>query len=228
MTVVTVTIALLFTAFSPIMAANADPSGERDYNIPAQDLEVSLLAFSRMSGIDIVYDQALLRNHRSGPLKGVFAPPIAIAMLLHGSGLSHRFTSATAVLILRGGVTEQIGAHTSAPTSGAPQLTLDRLRVTAARMIGKPPVDYQAFGQVVRTTIMRRLQDNPSTQQKRFQARVAVQIDAQGVIRHPIMENGSGSSALDAEIIRILHYTTLPNPPPEGMPQPVWFEIVQR
>ncbi|HEX7853768.1 MAG TPA: TonB C-terminal domain-containing protein [Sphingobium sp.] len=213
---------------APAMAADPSPYAERHYDIAAQDLETALLAFSRVSGVDIVYDRAVLRGQRSALLRGSFAPPIAVATLLRESGLAHRFTSATAVLIQRPGSTERMGGHDAQARSGIQQLVLDRLRISTGRMIGKPRTDYRAFGEVVQSTIMRHLQDNPPVQARRFQARLAVQIDPQGVIRQLHVESGSGNPMLDEELTGLLNGMALPRTPPEGMPQPVWFEIVQR
>lgn len=208
----------------------ASRAAERTYDIPAQDLEKALLAFGRISGIDIVYEPAVLKGMRSEPLQGRFAPPLAIATLLHGSGLAHRFTSATAVLILRGGTHVAGEADPSTPlaSGGRPQLALSRLKVTAARMIGQPQVDYRPFGHVVQQTIMRRLQDHPATHNRRFEARLSVRIDAHGVIRTLHLQSGAGNAALDGEVLRALDGMQLPAIPPPDMPQPVWFEIVQR
>ncbi|WP_429275390.1 TonB C-terminal domain-containing protein [Novosphingobium gossypii] len=214
-------------------AASTVASGraaERAYDIPAQDLEKALLAFGRISGIDIVYEPAILKGMRSEPLRGRFSPPFAVATLLHGSGLAHRFTSATAVLILRGGthVPDEGEPSTRLVSGGRPQLALGRLKVTAARVIGQPQTDYRPFGHVVQNTIMRRLQDHPATHNRRFEARLSVRIDAHGVIRTLHLASGSGNAALDGEVLRALDGMQLPAVPPPAMPQPVWFEIVQR
>lgn len=224
-------VALSLLAAVPVMSvvtAAASPYAERQYDIATQDLEAALLAFSRMSGVDIVYDRAILRGHRSAPLKGSFAPPIAVATLLEGSGLAHRFTSATAVLILRAGTAGRIGGRDAASGSALQPLVLDRLHISTGRMIGKPRTDYRSFGEVVQSTIMRRLQDNPPVQARRFLVKLAVQIDPQGVIRDLHVESSSGDAVLNGELIGLLNGMALPRTPPEGMPQPVWFEIVQR
>lgn len=214
---------------SPAAAAPSTGSApEREYNLAAQDLEAALLAFGRTSGIDIVYDSSILRGLRSAPLNGRFTPPIAVATLLRGSPLVHRFTSGTAVLILRAGADPSSGSANEGDASlGRAQLTLNRLRVTTGRMIGKPAVDYRPFGQMVQSTIMRRLQDSP-VQTRRFQVRLAVRIDDHGVMRPLGTQAGSGDALLDKHLLQILTGLALPEAPPEGMPQPVWFEIVQR
>lgn len=219
----------LTLAFS-ISAPAVGQSTERTYDIPAQDLETALLAFSRISGIDIVYDPAVLQGARSEALRGRFAPPLAVATLLRGSGLGHRFTSASAVLILRGGELRPGNepAFPSVASAGRTQLALGRLKVTAPQVVGRPHADYRPFGYVVRSTILRRLQDHPMTRKRRFQARLSVRIDAQGVV-HPLrLESGAADAALDGEVLRALDGLQLPEGPPQAMPQPVWFEIVQR
>lgn len=225
-------VAAMATAW-PALPARADTSGVLEgqrYDIAAQDLETALLTFSRESGIDIVYDRVVLQGRRSAALAGTFAPPVALATLLSASGLAHRFTSATAVLILqRGGMrAADAPGREGGGSAGAPQITLDRLRVTATPRIGMTRTDYRPFGQIVQRAIMRQLQAAPQTQTRRFQTRLAVRLDPQGVIRQLIVERSTGHVALDREIVLLLEGATMPESPPVGMPQPIWFEIVAR
>lgn len=225
-----------------LVASAALPSGtlarspapaEREYDLPAQDLEAALLSFGRQSGVDIVYERAILRGLRSAPLKGVFAPPVAVATLLRGTGLEHRFTSMTAVLVVRpaargqADVTKDVSAGAGG-RAGAPQIVLDRLRITARPMIGRPRPDYQPYGQIVRNQITRQLFETPGIRGRRFETRLAVRLDPVGVIRWLAVKRSTGDTVLDEAIVRALEGASMPIPTPEGMPQPIWFEIVAR
>lgn len=201
----------------------------RDYDIPVQDLETALLALGRQSGIDILYERDVLVGLRSAPIRGELTPQAAVARMLAGAPLTHRFTSTTAVLILP---TRGAGSTTTVATAAAataPRLVLDRLEVKAERVIGQPPgPDYRPFGQLVRSTIAQRLQDDPRTRGRAFNIRLAVAMDPQGVIHAPLVRRSTGTDRLDRAIVSAVAGTPLPEAPPVGMPQPIWLEIVAR
>lgn len=201
----------------------------RDYDIPAQDLETALLALGRQSGIDILYERDVLAGLRSASIRGDLTPQAAVARMLAGAPLTHRFTSATAVLILPARGTGSTTAVGNAAAATAPRLVLDRLEVKAERVIGQPPSpDYRPFGQLVRSTIAQRLQDDPRTRGRAFNIRLAVAMDPHGIIRAPLVRRSSGTDRLDRSIVSVVAGTPLPEPPPVGMPQPIWLEIVAR
>lgn len=203
----------------------------RDYDIPAQDLETALLKLGRQSGIDILYERDVLAGLRSAPVQGELTPQAAVARMLAGAPLAHRFTSASAVLILpaRGTASASIAGHAASAITTTPRLVLDRLQVKAERVIGQPPAqDYRPFGQLVRSTIARRLQDDPRTRGRAFNIRLAVAMDPQGVVRDPLVRRSSGTARLDRAIVSVVSGTSLSEPPPPGMPQPIWLEIVAR
>lgn len=201
----------------------------RDYDIPAQDIETALLTLGRQSGIDILYERDALAGLRSAPIRGELTPQAAVARMLANAPLVHRFTSATAVLILPARGTAPATAVGSAASPATPRLVLDRLQVRAERVVGQQPgPDYRPFGLLVRSTIARRLQDDPRTRGRPFNVRLAVAMDPQGVIRDPLVRRSSGTERLDRAIVSVVSGTTLPEPPPTGMPQPIWLEIVAR
>ncbi|WP_158299006.1 TonB family protein [Sphingomonas psychrotolerans] len=199
----------------------------RSYDIPAQALEAALLTLGRQSGIDVLYQHGVLDGLTSAPLRGDFSPPAAVATLLRSTGLRHRFTSATAVLILPAALPATSGETArAAPDGNAPRLVLDRLRVTTARVIGSPAArDYRPFGQTIRTAISRQLQQDPRTSKRQFKVRIAIELDARGVIHGLRVQRGSGQARLDRDIAQVLNGASMPGPPPAGLPQPIWFEI---
>ncbi|WP_125958804.1 hypothetical protein [Sphingomonas koreensis] len=211
-------------------ALQAQPA-ERDYDIPAQDLEAALLKLGRESGIDVLYERGVLAGLRSAPVKGALTPQAAVARMLAGAPVTHRFTSASAVLVLPAPKAGRDSGADSPPAGAAtaPRLVLDRLQIKAERIIGQQPgPDYRPFGQLVRSTIARRLQDDPRTRGRSFSVRLAVAMDPHGIIRDPLVRRSSGTGQLDRAIASVVSGTALPEPPPVGMPQPIWLEIVAR
>jgi iron complex outermembrane receptor protein len=80
-------------------AAGSENTRQIAFNIPAQDMNAAVLAFARHAGIRVFYDTSKLRGLQSLAVAGTMSPQDALARLLTGSGLTYRFTSATAVTI---------------------------------------------------------------------------------------------------------------------------------
>lgn len=83
----------VLTLATPVYAQAA---GDVSLNIPAQPIGSALTAFSRATGVDIVYG-ASLPNATSPGVSGLFAPSEGLSRLLAGTGLTYRFTSADTV-----------------------------------------------------------------------------------------------------------------------------------
>lgn len=76
--------------------ASAQTEQGASYDIPAQSLGDALAAFSRASGVDVVYG-ASVPSVRSAPVSGRMSSSEALSRLLTGSGLTYRFIDANAV-----------------------------------------------------------------------------------------------------------------------------------
>lgn len=83
----------VLTLSSPVQAQAAR---EVSLSIPAQPVGSALAAFSRATGVDIVYGAAL-PNARSPGVSGRFTSNEGLSRLLAGTGLTYRFTSADTV-----------------------------------------------------------------------------------------------------------------------------------
>ncbi len=57
------------------------------FNIPPQPLGTALETYARMSGREVLYDGALSLGRRSSLVDGVYAPEVALQILLAGTGL---------------------------------------------------------------------------------------------------------------------------------------------
>lgn len=81
-----------FAAFVAISACSgpAAAQGEQEFDLPAQDLSVSLREVSLRTGHNLVAPSALVAGRRAPPLAGRFSAPRAVEILLRGSGLRVR------------------------------------------------------------------------------------------------------------------------------------------
>lgn len=72
---------------------------EKQFNIPPQSLQNALTLFGQQAGIQVSVNAATIRSISSSGVSGRLSPQVAIERLLAGSGLPHRFTSATTVVV---------------------------------------------------------------------------------------------------------------------------------
>ena len=80
-----------------------DPGGaERlvTFDLPAQPLVSALENYSIVSGWQVIYDATLATGHRSMAVRGRFTPPVALSMLLEGTGLSPQYMASDGVLLV--------------------------------------------------------------------------------------------------------------------------------
>lgn len=79
----------------------AESNGKIRYNIAPQSLPTALSVFGETSNLQLLYDGALTRGINSKGVDGEYTPRQAINILLLGSGLSARFTTANTVTLER-------------------------------------------------------------------------------------------------------------------------------
>ena len=132
---------LALVAASAPRALHAQPTtapATRAFDIPAQPLTDALVQFGHQSGLQVVADGNLAASVRTQGVAGSYTPAEALARLLAGTGLTFRYTSATAI---------QVGRIAD---SGAVQLDPVQVQgyaVPAQAMIDNLPPPY-AGGQV--------------------------------------------------------------------------------
>lgn len=97
-------------------------------NIPAQPLSSALIAFSRQTQVQIFVPSSIAAGKRSTAVSGPMTAQAALSQLLTGTGLTYRFTSATAVTIDGSAA----AARTTAAEPGA--ILLDTITVAGASM----------------------------------------------------------------------------------------------
>lgn len=110
-----------------VRPAAAQEARQIAFSIPAGSLSAALAAFGRQSGLQVTYVPAVVAGKRSPGLSGAMTASVALARLLQGSGLTHRFAGATTVTVQAAGAAAAAGA---AP-EGA--IALDTIDVSGAR-----------------------------------------------------------------------------------------------
>ncbi|MEA3390684.1 MAG: TonB C-terminal domain-containing protein [Pseudomonadota bacterium] len=212
---------------SPVSAQELPPVTpapvEQGYDIPAQPVSAALASYARVSGVDIFYENALAGGRMSSPVRGAMSPQAALRALLLGTGLSARFTEPKAAIVF---LTAGPPPRAVADASGLPELRLGMAEVRAPPVIGTPDrSDYQRYAQAVQLDIRRLLSEDPDLRGRVFRLQVSLKVAPGGAIERVVLLRGSGDDARDAHIRRILLGGTLA-PPPAGLREPLYFEVV--
>ncbi len=71
------------------------------FDIPRQSLDVALIAFSTVTGFELVYESAVIRRLGSSAVRGQFTAEEAVAQILRETGLRARKVAATTITISR-------------------------------------------------------------------------------------------------------------------------------
>lgn len=170
-------------------------------NLPAQDLEHALQAYSRATGMAVLVDRELTRGRRSISVRGRFTVQEALAMLLTGSGLMARYARDDAFTL-------QLPAVSQPPAT----------RGAAARNAARINNSYAtALQQAIEASLCR----SPLTRPGSFRALVQVWVNPQGLIEHSRLVSSTGDEQRDEALVRNLGTTRVERPAPSSLRQPV-------
>lgn len=170
-------------------------------DLPAQDLEHALQAYSRATGMAVLVDRELTRGRRSIGVRGRFTAQEALAMLLTGSGLMARYARSDAFTLQ----TPQVSQLP--PTKGAAARSAARINNSYAT----------ALQQAIETSLCR----SPLTRPGSFRALVQVWVNPNGVIEHSRLVSSTGDEQRDEALVRSLSAARVQRPAPSSLRQPV-------
>ncbi|SNS69210.1 hypothetical protein SAMN06295912_112103 [Sphingomonas laterariae] len=216
--------------FAAPLAANDDPAPApvQHYDIPAQPLGAALSRYAQTSGVDVLLDEPQAAGRRSSAVKGGYAPPQALHILLQGTGLIARFTSRRSAVIMP---VEQVQRPLPpATTTGQTVIALDMMKVTAPRLVGSPRPDanmpfIRAMANRIRTIMV-----DADAVGRGANARVRVQtrIGSDGTLHDVRVVIASADRRRDARIVALLEGRRLDLTPPDGLRQPILFDLAGR
>ncbi|MHA4968279.1 TonB family protein [Pseudomonas extremorientalis] len=171
-------------------------------NLPAQDLEHALQAYSRATGMAVLVDRELTRGRRSIAVRGRFTAQEALAMLLTGSGLMARYARSDAFTL-------------QTPQVSPPPTTK---RGAAARNAARINNSYAtALQQAIETSLCR----SPLTRPGSFRALVQVWVNPDGRVEHSRLVSSTGDEQRDEALVRSLAAARVERPAPSSLRQPV-------
>lgn len=191
---------------------NTDAPGQTApilFDIEAQPLEAALDAFGSATGIQVLYETSLAAGRRSTKVEGRFTPDIALGTLLTGTGLTARYTTNDAYTIMRA--------------------------LPAAHLAGNArrysPPDFARYGHylgMAQAGILDVLCRSPETRPGGYHATLKFWIGSSGAIQKTALLDSTGDHGRDSAILGALGDTTIYEPPPAHMPQPVTMVIAPR
>lgn len=221
-------IALLLALSSPYTLDSRSEESARTFgpilfNIPAQPLDSALQAYSRASGVDILYESGTAVQLMSSAVVGTFSRQSALEVLLQGTELKVRYTRSDAITISQPHYEANLPPLN--PLTDA-DLTLDTLRVAA----GEPAdaAQMREFSLSTQADIEAALRKNARTSTGSYKASIRLWIDPQRTVRRAELAQSSGEAGRDASIVETLHGLVLRREPPANAPQPVRVVIVVR
>jgi len=192
-------------------SAVAENAAGQTFVIPAQPLDQALAAFSVSTGLQMLYDSSLAAGRWSSPVSGAMQPREALVLMLAGTGLTARFTSAGAVVIYAG--------STSA-------VTLNPITATAAPVVGRTGVspEARAYAEAVQRQTVEALRQDAGLSGGDYALSVRLWVSEQGAARRVEILRGSGDEGRDADFMALASGLRFPVPPPD-LPQPMRIEF---
>lgn len=186
---------------APAEQADASNPGKRvfDFNIPAQTLQDALEQYGAVTGVSVVYLGTLVTGRQSPAVSGRLEAGEALRRLLAGSGLSARYTSQNALVLVRPPEAAR-GAPASSPS-----------RPEAGR--------YRQYYGAVQGAMQAALCRNPMLAKEDFRAALQFWVSAGGRLERIRLLDSTGLPARDDALLRSLEKAVV-GPPPPGFEQP--------
>lgn len=180
------------------------------FAIPRMPLRAALEHYHAVTGLSLLYDDAIAQGRTAGPLHGDYTAEAALHGLLAGTGVTARYTSASAFMLVgEQGPAEQEAGPARGSTSGP---------LAAARR--------QAYYGRVQAQVVAALCGDAATIPGGYRLAANVWIK-QGAIADLVL-HPTGDPARDERIRRRLLGLALPALPPADVAQPVTLLVLPR
>jgi hypothetical protein len=195
------------------------PEQQFSFSIARQPLAKALIAFSSVTGIQIIYDTPIAVNRVSPGLEGRLSAFTALQSLLAGSGLvPHELFKGTYTLAAHNTVsatTEDVAPHN--PYA----LQLDTLHVQVPTDVG----NHRLFAMAVEYAIQSALQRDRIVSRNPYLAEMVVWLTPTGNVRASSLLNSTGNASLDTAIEYAVRNVAVGQTPPHGLPQPIYVRV---
>ena len=226
-------VALVALLLAGMLAAMVSAIAARDdagqyapmrFQIPSQPLTAALQAYSRATGVQLLYESGATSDRMAPAIEGEFTRDAALRILLVDTDLMIRYTRANSITLVP--VTADPDAPPSAVFDQA-DLALDTLVVRRARPTGDAS-QLRAYSGVIQSDIQHALRKEAKTRNGAYSAGIKLWIDGPRTIRRTELFRSSGDLDRDDMIARLLDGLQVSQAPPANTPQPVMVMITVR
>ena len=188
---------------SMAMEGNIQPEAQMAFDIPAQPLHAALETYGVTTGREVVYNGKLAIGRQSAAVRGVFAPEVALQILLQGTGLSPRYTAADAFVLV------------PSPNDSA----------TSPLVNTTPPAAVAHYYGRIQSSLRLAFCSNTRTQPGDYRIAVSFWIGSSGSVSRVELLGSTGNGDLDAAIEHTMRGLEIGVPPPAGFAQPVTLVV---
>jgi TonB family protein len=216
----TVALSLVLAASQPAAGqtfSEADTSTQtKAFDIPAQALPGAIVAFSKVSGIQVLYDSQAAAARTSSAVSGTMTGSRALRELLVGTGFVIHYAGARAVTLVM-----------PDPKTVASAMHLDTIEVEASPIhIGNSRL-FAAYADTMLASLRDALQGDGSASHADYKITIRLWVSAAGDVARSEIVQSTGDVALDALVTKRLA-TVACQPPPQDLPQPMIFQLWTR
>ncbi len=209
-----------------IAVAAERPGAPRSFkfDIPAQPLAEALQAYSRTTGVQVMFETTSTIGYQSQPVKGEFASDAALRMLLAGTELRVRRTQTMAIVIASASPSAADSDVPSAVLLGAADMTLDTLRVVGSSASDK----WDSLGEyigVVQADLQRALKRVGKATRGEYRVGIKLWVDPSRTVQRAELFGSTGDEVRDTSIVAAIRGLVLSRAAPPNIPQPINFMI---
>lgn len=195
------------------------------FSIPVQPLTGALQAYSRATGVQLLYESGATGDRMSPPVDGEFTRDAALRMLIADTDLTIRYTRANSITLVQ--ASSDPDAPPDAVFGAQADLALDTLLVRRPRP-GSDPSQLRAYSGVIQSDIQHALRKDAKTRNGAYSAGIKLWIDNPRTVRKTELFRSSGDQERDETIARVLDGMQVSQAPPANTPQPVMVMITVR
>jgi TonB family protein len=182
------------------------------FDIVSQPLADALDAYGAVTGRSVFSDASVVAGRTAAAVRGVYAPEVALHMLLENTGLTMNYAQVgrTDAFVLR---------------------VLEPQPSTALPSSDGAAVDAQwqrRYGGLVQTRIWEAFCNIPLIEPGDYGTVVRFGVDPAGHVTDVRLLHGTGDRDRDAAVAITLQHVQLDAPPPPDLPQPIYMVILPR
>lgn len=209
------------------IAANDDPKQyvPVKFQIPSQPLASALQTYSRVTGVQLLYESGAAGERLSMPVEGEYTRDAALRMLLTNTDLVIRYTRANSITLVPASADPD--APPGAVFAGQADIALDTLLVRRPKP-SSDPSQLRAYTGVIQSDIQQALRKDAKTRSGTYSAGIKLWIDSPRTVRKTELFRSSGDHERDETIARVLDGMQVSQAPPANTPQPVMVMITVR